>query len=100
MQRHETLPASYEVWCNHCQTSFAAGTKRCIHCGQRLARQRRQRPVSTPRLDDHVERPPELDDLLGEEEDTSRRRSPLSPLTLVWIAILLGGYLFQLCAQR
>ena len=26
----------FEVRCYHCGTSFAVGTKRCIHCGQRL----------------------------------------------------------------
>lgn len=26
----------FEVRCYHCDTSFAVGTKRCIHCGGRL----------------------------------------------------------------
>jgi len=28
----------FEVRCYHCDTSFAVGTKSCIHCGQRLGR--------------------------------------------------------------
>ena len=26
----------YEVRCYHCDTSFAPGTRRCVHCGERL----------------------------------------------------------------
>ena len=26
----------YEVRCDYCQTSFAPGTRRCLHCGRRL----------------------------------------------------------------
>lgn len=28
----------YEVRCYSCDTSFAPGTKQCVHCGQRLGR--------------------------------------------------------------
>jgi hypothetical protein len=29
----------YEVRCERCRTSFAPGTRRCIHCGQPIGRQ-------------------------------------------------------------
>jgi len=98
MRRHQTPTAAFEVWCNHCRTSFATGTKRCIHCGERLARERRSLTLRVPRVDEAVALPDEIDDLLV-EEDVPKKKSPFSPLTLVWIAILLGGYLFQLCSQ-
>jgi hypothetical protein len=31
-------PAYLEVRCEHCQTSFAPGTKQCIHCGGAIGR--------------------------------------------------------------
>jgi hypothetical protein len=99
MRRHQTPTAAYEVWCDHCQTSFAAGTKRCIHCGERLARQRLQRTLRAPRADELVDLPSEVDDLLI-EDDLPKKKSTISPLTLVWIAVLIGGYLFQLCSKR
>jgi hypothetical protein len=30
------LSERYEVRCHHCDCSFAPGTKRCVHCGERL----------------------------------------------------------------
>ena len=95
MQRHPS-PPPIEVWCNHCDTSFAAGTKRCVHCGNRLAKQR----VPRVRFGKQLELPPELQEDLLVEEDVPKRKSPISPFTLVWIAVLVGGYVFQLCAQR
>ncbi len=36
-----TTPAHvYEVRCQSCNTSFPPGTRRCIHCGERIGRQR------------------------------------------------------------
>lgn len=98
MRRHQTPSAAFEVWCNDCRTSFAAGTKRCIHCGERLARKRRRVSLRVPRVEEAVALPDEIDDLLV-EDDVPKKKSPFSPLTLVWIAVLLGGYLFQLCSQ-
>ncbi len=31
-------PNPYEVRCHHCDTSFAPGTKQCVHCGRRVGR--------------------------------------------------------------
>ena len=98
MRRHQTPTSAYESWCNHCQTSFAAGTKRCIHCGERLARERRPFSLRTRSAEETVALPPEIEDLLV-EDDVPKKKSPFSPLTLIWIAVLLGGYLFQLCSQ-
>ena len=90
MRRHPTLSAPHEAWCNHCRTSFAAGTKRCIHCGERLAKQR---------FEPGIELPPEMHEDLLIEADLPTKKGRFSPLTIVWILVLLGGYLFQLCAR-
>ena len=31
-------PSPYEVRCDNCETSFAPGRKKCVHCGLRLSR--------------------------------------------------------------
>ncbi len=30
--------STYEVRCERCQTTFAAGTKQCVHCGGAIGR--------------------------------------------------------------
>jgi hypothetical protein len=39
--------------------------------------------------------PPSLEDLSVDDE--MPRRSGVSPLTLVWVALLLAGYLYRAC---
>ena len=99
MKRHQAPTADFEVWCDRCGTSFAAGTKRCIHCGGRLARRGGRRGLRAAALSQELDLPDEVEDVMMDEAASPARRS-FSPLTLVWIAVLLGGYLFQLCAQR
>ena len=38
--------AAYEVRCHRCDCSFAPGTKRCIHCGERIGK-----PIRMPGLE-------------------------------------------------
>jgi len=99
MRQHQTPTASFQVWCNECHTSFATGTKRCIHCGGRLAKQSRRRSLRAPQLDPQIGFPEEVEDVMIEDTPAPGRKG-FSPLTLVWVAVLLGGYLFQLCSQR
>ncbi len=77
------LATQYEVRCFQCDTSFAKGTRRCIHCGGRLG--------GMPGLVLHGEEiPGEID---GEIPPTPGR-------ALVWVmtAILaLVGTLLRLC---
>ena len=77
----------YEVYCPNCRVTFPVGTKQCLHCGARVGRSRFQ-----PTLD----LPPGSEDVLGEQEPA--RRSGLSPFTLVWVVLLLAGYLYRACA--
>jgi hypothetical protein len=38
VERHEGPQTPYEVYCYQCQSTFAVGTRSCVHCGGRLAR--------------------------------------------------------------
>jgi hypothetical protein len=77
----------FEVYCHNCRVTAPAGARRCVHCGNRLGRER-FRPV--------LELPPGSENVLG-SEDLPKRTGPFSPFTLVWIVLLLGGYLYRAC---
>lgn len=79
----------YEVFCNHCRVTFPAGTRRCVHCGERIGGERFR-----PALRFH---PGGENDAL--EEEVTGRGSGFSPLTLIWVVLLLGGYLYRSCAS-
>ena len=80
----------YEVYCNRCRVSFAGGTRRCIHCGDRLARSRIQPELLLPPA---LEAPQEL-----AEEEISRRGSRISPISILWIVAALAVGLQRACA--
>ncbi len=80
----------YEVYCNRCRVSFAPGTKRCIHCGDRLARSRVQLELPLP---PPLEAPQEL-----VEEEISRRGSRFSPISILWIVAALAVGIQRACA--
>ena len=80
----------HEVYCNRCRVSFAPGTKRCIHCGDRLARSRVQPELLLP---PPFEAPPEL-----AEEEISRRGSRFSPISILWIVAALAVGIQRACA--
>ncbi len=80
----------YEVYCNRCRVSFAPGTKRCIHCGDRLARSRLQPEMMLP---PPLETPQEL-----AEEEISRRGSRFSPISILWIVAALAVGIQRACA--
>jgi hypothetical protein len=79
-----------EVYCNHCRVTFPMGSKRCIHCGG---------PLSRERMGPGVELAGRTEEALPEEELVTRR-SPFSPLTLVWIALLAGAYVMRMCSAE
>ena len=78
----------YEVYCQGCHVSFAAGTKNCIHCGARLDKQRYRARLELPTGSEEIR----VDDA------GTRRSSRFSPLTLVWVALLVAGYLYRSCS--
>lgn len=78
-----------EVYCTRCHVSFPAGSKRCLHCGGPLSRERDEPSIALGPGPEEL--PP--------EEEVAQRRSPFSPLSLVWIALLAGAYLTRMCAE-
>ena len=68
----------YQVDCPRCHVSFPIGTKRCIHCGERILRHRGIQARIAPSPFEPV---PDL----PEDEIVPRKRF-ISPMTLVWIA--------------
>ena len=79
---------AFEVYCPRCNVSFAVGSKKCLHCGSRLSAQRGHPGLVLP---------PEAEEMMAEAEAPSRGR--VSPLTLMWIVLLLGGYLYRACTS-
>ena len=77
----------YEVFCHTCRVTFPVGTKACLHCGGRLARNRVRVEVAAP---------PTVEDVL-EEANLPRRGAGFSPTTLVWVALLIFGALYRAC---
>jgi hypothetical protein len=53
--------------------------------------------VGTERFTPHMELPPGAEDL--EVDEASGRRSGPSPFTLIWVLLLIGGYLYRSCAS-
>ncbi|MGI9431655.1 MAG: hypothetical protein ACR2PQ_05550 [Myxococcota bacterium] len=49
----QSQTAAYEVRCHRCDCSFAPGTKRCLHCGERIGRP--VQIVGLPGLDERDE---------------------------------------------
>ncbi len=77
----------YEVHCERCRVSFPVGTRRCLHCGEAVGRKRF-------RLRSPV--PPGQEEVLVEEESPSKTGG-FSPLTFVWLLLLLGTYVYRSC---
>ena len=68
----------YEVRCEHCRTSFAPETRRCVHCGARLAKGRSMvsmaggfDPDNPPMDQSPVEYPPEEGEVLSKGPRTA-----------------------------
>jgi hypothetical protein len=87
--------APFEVHCARCRVTFPLGTRRCIHCGGRTGP---TREAPTARL------AAALDDEDGGggsafEVDPAQLGPPqrFSPLTLLWIALVVGGYAMRTC---
>jgi hypothetical protein len=79
---------AYEVVCPACRVTFPVGTRRCIHCGGRVG------PAAT--AGPPIELPPPGED--AEVGDVMRPRiRTLSPMTVIWILLLLAGSLYRTC---
>ncbi len=88
----------FEVYCLRCGVSFPAGTRTCIHCGNRTVR---ERPVKQAVRISPVPGGAVPGDEMDEEfdvEDEIRRRSRFSPVALMWVVLLIIGTIYRACA--
>jgi hypothetical protein len=84
----------YEVYCYRCHVTAPVGTRRCIHCGEPIAR-----GGSSPRraaLSALIEREFGEPDEQGEEEVPASIGS-IVPKIAMWILILFGGFFYRFC---
>lgn len=79
----------YEIYCHNCHVTYAAGTPRCVHCGQRLKHERVERSLLLP---------PGMDDELLAEETPQRSRM-FSPMTAIWIILALTSVIYRACTS-
>lgn len=85
MERTEGPQTPYEVYCDNCRVTFAAGTPRCIHCGQRLGgRASRAEPALGGPMPDEVG-----------EASLGRRLGGIS----LWVLLALGAALSRMCGE-
>lgn len=88
MERREGAQTPYEVYCPNCRVTFAAETRHCIHCGQRLGRPGRPAAVAAG-----SPRPTELEAEI-EETNPLRRAGGIS----LWVLIAIGAALARMCS--
>ena len=77
----------YEVHCPRCQVTFPVGARHCVHCGGRLSRERGRLPVLEMSFEEGTE----------PAEEEGPRRSPISPIAVIWVLLLVGGTLYRAC---
>jgi len=81
----------YEVLCPRCNVTFPVGTRHCIHCGGPIGGRGlfgggAQAPTLSP-----TGEPEDFDD------DEMPRRSPYSPVALLWVILLGAGAVYRAC---
>lgn len=84
----ESEETPYQVSCPNCKVTFALGTKRCLHCGERLGGKRRATRIELPGAEE---------DIVIEAEEPGRRGLRISPVTLLWIVLLIGAGVQRAC---
>ena len=82
----------YEVYCPRCSVTFPVGQKHCIHCGGRVTKERLE-PGEFAIPFDEMDEPSEL------QEEVGARRSPFSPLALIWLLLFVGGTIWRSCTS-
>ena len=82
---------AFSVRCDHCQTTFAAGTKRCVHCGGPLAG---GLLAALRAAGDHEPLPGALE--TDAEEEASTRRG--NKMWVVWAFLAIGISMLRQCA--
>ena len=88
-ERRPYTPTAFEVYCQRCRVTFPLGTRTCLHCGGRLARERQ----AASRFATPQELDPEA--VLAEDELPVRRA--LSPFTAIWVLLAIAATLYRAC---
>ena len=88
-ERRAFSPTAFEVYCHRCRVTFPLGTRTCLHCGGKLARERQ----APSRLAAPQEFDPEA--VLAEDELPVRR--VLSPFTAIWVLLAIAATLYRAC---
>jgi hypothetical protein len=86
-------PAPFEVYCDRCRVTFPVGTRRCVHCGGPTG-------GSPGRVAMRFEQVGEPELAEPEVETEPGRRRMVSPLTLVWIVLIVAGYAIRACSGQ
>jgi hypothetical protein len=110
--------SQYEVWCHHCDVTFPAKTRRCVHCGGRTSPNSLQQSMRDSGFALTDDSPPFLAAVLGGpqearpadgppptleaseaglEEEPGRRSLLRAGMSVVWMILLAGGYLWKNC---
>ncbi len=102
MQTERPL-APFEVYCDRCRVSFPVETRRCVHCGGPTGPTRDGLPAGGLRVGRApAQAPPgvEAGAEEGDELEALGRARGFSPLTLLWIALIVGGYAMRSCSGQ
>jgi len=91
LQRDEGPQTPFEVYCYHCQSTFAVGTRRCVHCGQPIGG-RAARPGREATAEVQAGTAAE-DELV--EPSIARRIGGTS----LWVLIAIAAAASRLCAE-
>jgi len=91
----------YEVYCFQCNVSAPVGTRRCVHCGGRLSGPQDPRRSTLAGLLE----PESLAGLLEPEsseaeedgEELATSIGSAAPKIVLWIVLLIGGFLYRYC---
>ncbi len=87
---------AYEVYCHQCHVTAPVGTRRCIHCGGVLSRgeQDSRRAALAALMGAEI---PEPEEATAEPAPTI---GSVAPKIIMWILLLVGGFLYRFCADR
>lgn len=88
----------YEVRCEHCDVSFPPGTRRCIHCGQRIGRPRLLPGAGDIQSFEGGEPYPEAHE--REEAEPTGGRGLRIGFTVLWLLLAILSAAVRACQER
>ncbi len=105
MEMREGPQTPFEVYCFNCKVTFPIGTRRCVHCGARVASSEGTglalhiaRAARAAGGDSSQVEVPGAEFPGEEVEETLPRQPKLSPIARVWIVLALFGALIRICS--